>query len=97
METVTPHRPDAWLPDRVRVVSAQRDSEDMVTLVLEKEGPHPYDVLPGQFFMIYLHGTGEIPISVSRIGPGRDSMTHTVRAVGPVSRALYAFFMVNRL
>jgi NAD(P)H-flavin reductase len=43
--------------------------------------------LPGQFAMLWVPGIGEIPISYSGIGPGRQ-VEHTVRAVGPTSAAL---------
>ena len=42
---------------------------------------------PGQFNMLYLFGSGEVPISIS----GRDSagrLQHTIRSVGRVTRAM---------
>jgi NAD(P)H-flavin reductase len=44
---------------------------------------------PGQFMMMTAFGVGEVPISVSRISTEDGSLTHTIRAVGPVSRALH--------
>jgi NAD(P)H-flavin reductase len=41
------------------------------------------DIAPGQFTMLYAYGIGEVPISVS--GP---PLVQTIRAVGPVTRAL---------
>ena len=43
---------------------------------------------PGQFNMLYAHGAGEVPISIS--GDPRDErrLRHTIRAVGAVTRAL---------
>jgi NAD(P)H-flavin reductase len=38
--------------------------------------------------MVYVFGEGEIPISISGDPAQRDRITHTVRAVGPVSRAI---------
>jgi NAD(P)H-flavin reductase len=43
------------------------------------------EVAPGQFTMLYAFGVGEVPISVS--GP---PLLQTIRAVGPVTRALCA-------
>ena len=43
---------------------------------------------PGQFMMLYVFGMGEIPISISGDPARRDAITHTVRAVGAVSRAI---------
>lgn len=42
---------------------------------------------PGQFNMLYLFGSGEVPISIS----GRDSagrLQHTIRSVGRITRAM---------
>jgi len=69
-----------------RVVSKLRETSDTVTLGLNPvEGPQ-IQLLPGQFNMIYAFGVGEVPISVS--GMHQDSILHTVRAVGAVSRAI---------
>jgi NAD(P)H-flavin reductase len=43
---------------------------------------------PGQFMMVYVFGEGEIPISISGDPAQHDCLIHTVRAVGPVSRAI---------
>jgi NAD(P)H-flavin reductase len=43
---------------------------------------------PGQFMMMYVFGSGEIPVSISGDPADRDSIVHTVRAVGPVSQAI---------
>lgn len=43
---------------------------------------------PGQFDMLYIHGVGEVPISVSDIDRERRVVAHTVRFVGSVT---YAF------
>ncbi len=46
------------------------------------------DFQPGQFFMLYVFGQGEVPISVSGDPGERGELTFTVMAVGPVTRAL---------
>jgi NAD(P)H-flavin reductase len=43
---------------------------------------------PGQFMMLYVFGMGEIPISISGNPAHQGVLTHTVRAVGTVSRAI---------
>ncbi|QYC41843.1 Anaerobic sulfite reductase subunit B [Nonomuraea coxensis DSM 45129] len=75
------------IPAPYRVRSRRPDRADTVTLTLEPvEGTCP-PFLPGQFTMLYAPGVGEIPISVS--GHARSGgYVQTVRAVGPVSRAL---------
>ncbi|MFD1663017.1 FAD/NAD(P)-binding protein [Streptomyces caeni] len=70
-----------------RVTDRHEETADTVTLVLEPAGASLRPFAPGQFAMLYAFGVGEIPVSVSgTAGDGR--LTHTVRAVGAVSRAL---------
>jgi NAD(P)H-flavin reductase len=45
---------------------------------------------PGQFYMIYVFGHGEVPISVSGDPTRPGELTFTVMAVGSVTRALCA-------
>ncbi|MFD6322393.1 FAD/NAD(P)-binding protein [Streptomyces sp. NPDC058442] len=70
-----------------RVVDRREETRDTVTLALEPAGEPLHPFAPGQFAMVYAFGVGEIPVSVSRI-PDGGCLTHTVRAVGAVSRAL---------
>src|SRR5208283_37545 len=43
---------------------------------------------PGQFIMLYAFGLGEVPISISGDPAHPQSLTHTVRNVGNVTRAM---------
>jgi NAD(P)H-flavin reductase len=81
-------RPGAMLPARHRVVATRRELADTVTLELEPIDGDPLEAAPGQFTMLYAFGCGEVPISISRVRPGR--LVHTIRGVGPVSRRLAA-------
>ncbi|MGZ4302041.1 MAG: FAD/NAD(P)-binding protein [Gaiellaceae bacterium] len=67
--------------------SRRRETHDTWTLRLEpvagEGGPR---VRPGQFTMVYAFGVGEVPISFS--GDSRGPLVHTVRAVGPVTKAV---------
>lgn len=46
--------------------------------------------MPGQFMMLYAFGVGEIAMSVSSVpSNGDDTVGHTIRSVGLVSRALH--------
>ncbi|WP_254716508.1 FAD/NAD(P)-binding protein [Actinomadura sp. WMMB 499] len=74
-------------PVPYRVVGRREETADTVTLVLEPAGPSIPEPAPGQFTMMYAFGVGEVPISVSRTG---RVLEQTVRAVGPVTRALCA-------
>jgi dihydroorotate dehydrogenase electron transfer subunit len=50
--------------------------------------PAPFSAQPGQFLMVWLPGIGEKPFSLSELHGGELEIT--VKAVGPVSRALAA-------
>ena len=61
---------------------------DCVTLEMAAADGEPLDFAPGQFTMLYVHGVGEIAISISGDPAVTASLTQTIRAVGAVSRAL---------
>ncbi len=51
-------------------------------------GQEPLLFRPGQFNMLYIHGVGEVPISISG-DPGKpERVVHTTRAVGTVTTAM---------
>lgn len=77
------------MPASYRVSKRQDETHDTVTITLEPTGMPLESFTPGQFMMLYAFGIGEIPVSVS--GPaGPAGLTHTIRALGAVSRALCA-------
>ncbi len=64
-----------------------RTGEDRLsTQPVEFQSPPAFQ--PGQFTMIYVFGVGEIPVSISGDPSDAGGYAHTVRAVGPVSRAV---------
>jgi NAD(P)H-flavin reductase len=67
-----------------------RETADVITIEIPAEGlaggAGPFK--PGQFNMLYAFGVGEVPISISGDPAKADRILHTVRAVGPVSKAL---------
>ncbi len=77
--------PGVMSPRPFRVERRVRETHDTWTLSLAPVNGEPPEVAPGQFTMLYAFGVGEVPISVS--GP---PLTQTIRAVGPVTRALCA-------
>lgn len=80
---------DPMLPRPYRVRARRRETRDTWTFDLVATDDRPCDpFLPGQFFMLYVFGVGEVPISVS--GDPREAgvLRHTVRSIGPVTRAL---------
>jgi NAD(P)H-flavin reductase len=86
--TASPHSPMAPVPYRVR--SRVVESPDSATLSLVPVREALRSPEPGEFMMLYAFGVGEAAISISGDPTVTDgSITHTIRAVGAVSRALH--------
>src|SRR4051794_32736976 len=81
---------DPALPRPFRVLDVRRDTHDTVTLGLEALDGVDLQFTPGQFTMLGVFGVGEVPISVSGHPDHPCRLTHTVRDVGGVTRALCA-------
>ncbi|WP_233412054.1 FAD/NAD(P)-binding protein [Nucisporomicrobium flavum] len=81
------------LPQPYRVVSSRAETADTVTIELANDSAPLAGFAPGQFAMLTAYGIGEVPISLSAIettAAGRTRrLTHTVRSVGSVTRALH--------
>ncbi|BAN68037.1 FAD/NAD(P)-binding protein [endosymbiont of unidentified scaly snail isolate Monju] len=78
-------------PAEVEVVEHIAEGRDIFTLRLRFTDPAQrtnWRFAPGQFDMLYLPGVGEVPISIASDVDERESLAHTVRAVGRVTRAL---------
>ncbi len=81
--------PPPWAePGQWRVTAARRETADVVTLTLTP--PEPFSFEPGQFNMLHLAGIGEVPISISGDPASTGGILHTIRDVGPVTKALCA-------
>jgi NAD(P)H-flavin reductase len=77
------------IPELYRVKQITPEIPATFTLELEPEGTGEIpSFATGQFNMLYLFGIGEIPISISGNPTQRNTLVHTVRAVGATSRAL---------
>ena len=76
---------NTWEPVSCKVLDVKHEYDGVATLVIG--GGNLPEMTPGQFNMLFIHGKGEVPISVSRIE--HDSLSFTVRAVGNISSALY--------
>lgn len=81
-----------WVrPIPYRVTKRLRENGDCVTLVCEPKTAATQiapTFRPGQFNMMYVHGVGEIAISISGDPTRNSTFTHTIRSVGAVSNAL---------
>lgn len=81
------HNP--MLPHPHRVQRVRRETDDTFTLELEPmNGAANPPFAPGQFNMLYVFGVGEVPISISGDAAQANSLVHTTRAVGPVTKAM---------
>jgi len=72
-------------PHRVR--RRVRETADTFTLDIETDEAAA-TFRPGQFNMLYVFGTGEVPISVSGDPRRPGTLVHTTRAVGTVTRVM---------
>lgn len=79
--------PDVMHPVAYEVIGRQEVGADTVTLTLAPAGAALAPARPGQFFMLWVFGVGEVPISLGGVGDD-GVIEETVRAVGAVSRAL---------
>src|SRR3954451_22996713 len=79
----------AMTPAPYRLLERTQETADTWTLRLDplSDPVHPG---PGQFDMLYAFGVGEVPISTSGAADPHGVLTHTIRAVGPVTRRLCA-------
>ena len=81
---------EPMLPVPYLVASRTAETHDCVTLRLEPVRDPLSPFQPGQFTMLAVPGVGEAAISISGDPAAQDgTLTHTIRAVGAVSRALH--------
>lgn len=80
---------DPMLPGRWRIKEVHRETADTFTMALTPENPSQrLHFHAGQFNMLYVFGVGEVPISISGNPVEPESLIHTVRSVGTVTRAM---------
>ncbi len=80
---------DPMLPMLFRVKDYRRETHDTFTVgLVPASGRRGVRFAPGQFNMLYAFGAGEVPISISGDPTSPARCVHTIRAVGPATRAL---------
>lgn len=82
---------DPYLPTTAIIKGRRQESATIFTLDLSFTNPSlhsNYSFHPGQFNMIYLYGVGEVAISISSDPKENALISHTIRAVGRVTKAL---------
>ncbi len=81
--------PSPMLPEIFQVQRLRRETADTFTLDLARPGRAAgFAFAPGQFNMLYAFGMGEAPISISGDPTRPETLIHTVRNVGNVTRAI---------
>ncbi|HZT70797.1 MAG TPA: FAD/NAD(P)-binding protein [Terriglobia bacterium] len=76
-------------PRMCRVLRTRRETRDTYTLELSPpDGADGFRFAPGQFNMLYAFGAGEVPVSISGDPAKPNSLIHTIREVGTVTRAM---------
>jgi NAD(P)H-flavin reductase len=75
-----------YLPAAMAIARAVRELADVFTWTFDV--PDGFAFQPGQFNMIYVHGVGEVPISISGDSATPERLIHTIRAVGTVTRVM---------
>ncbi len=87
-------------PHEAEIVERIQESPSVFTLRLRFTDPqvhNAYSFMPGQFNMLYLHGVGEVPISIVSDPQDGCMYDHTIRAVGRVTRAMAALRQGDRI
>lgn len=80
-----------WLPKPVEIVRRVQETPGVFSLRLRFVNPRDasnFAFQPGQFNMIGLPGSGEIPISIVSDPEDELGLDHTIRAVGRITEAL---------
>ena len=81
--------PQPMVPSPHRILKVHRETGDVFTIETQpelRESGFPF--VPGQFNMVYVFGVGEVPLSISGDPSRTETLTHTIRGVGWVTRAL---------
>jgi NAD(P)H-flavin reductase len=82
---------DAWMPLPARILDVHVENFNTRTFELQFVDPAMgdfYRFAPGQFNMVYAPGIGEAAISISSDADKPRTLSHTIRVVGSVTRAI---------
>lgn len=88
------------VPTLATIVGIREESSNTRTYTLQIDDPDQrcrYRFRPGQFNMIYAFGVGEAAISISSDPAATEQLSHTIRQVGSVTRALARMRVGDRL
>lgn len=88
------------VPREAEIVERVEEAPDTFTLGLrftDTAYNDGYKFAPGQFNMLYLHGVGEIPISVVSDPADSHVLHHTIRRVGRITEGLARLKVGDRI
>ncbi|XKH58739.1 FAD/NAD(P)-binding protein [Halomonas sediminis] len=97
-----PHAPPTnfRMPMVAEVIDRVQESDRIFTLRLRLRNPEQrraYRFAPGQFNMLYLHGVGEVAISIASDPDEPEILGHTIRATGRVTDAMARLDVGSRI
>jgi len=82
---------DLMMPIPFHVKEKRIESSGCVVLTIKPSAEKSLeDFKPGQFYMLYVFGHGEVPISINGDAANQDSLVFTIKDVGSVTAALCA-------
>ena len=82
---------DAYLPCAAEIIEITQESPTIFTLhcrFTDLAIQEQFKFSPGQFNMVYLYGVGEVAISISSDPDEQHVISHTIRALGRITKAL---------
>ena len=82
---------NTWMPVPARLLAVREENFNTRTYTLQfldEEIRKMYRFAPGQFNMLYVPGVGEAAISISSDPSRTETLDHTIRLVGSVTRAV---------
>lgn len=82
---------EAMVPVMARIVGAGDENFNTRTFqiqIVDEQIRQLYRFVPGQFNMLYVPGLGEAAISISSDAEQPETLEHTIRVVGSVTRAI---------
>jgi NAD(P)H-flavin reductase len=86
---VMPTASHPMAPSPFHVQKVRRETRDTFTMEFRSaDGAVHSPFMPGQFNMLYVFGVGEVPMSITGDPANQDTIVHTTRNVGMVTRAV---------
>jgi NAD(P)H-flavin reductase len=79
---------NAMIPQLFQIQKVKNETRDTFTLDLISLNAKSFSFSAGQFNMLYIFGVGEVPISISGDPTTTNKLTHTIRAIGTVTKRL---------